>query len=63
MKWINKKILLCILFKETFNILCKVKKFGLNVGTDCFNYTPSTIEEILFYKQAIEKYYDQDVFI
>lgn len=56
--------------KETlFNLfghihnLCKVKKFGLNVGTDCFNYTPSTIEEVLFYKQAIEKYYDQDVFI
>ena len=43
--------------------LCKVKKFGLNVGTDCFNYLPVSIEEVLFFKQAIEKYYDQDVFV
>ena len=39
-----------------------VKRYGLNVGTDCHNFTPISYEDVLFYKNGIEKYYDNEVF-
>ncbi len=40
-----------------------VKKFGLNVGVDCHNFTPLPLEDVLFYKDAIENHYDENVFM
>lgn len=42
--------------------LQKVKKFGLNVGVDCHNFTPVSFQDVMFFKEAIEKHYDDDVF-
>lgn len=39
-----------------------VKKRGLNVGVDCHNFTPIDLDTVLFYHNAINKYYDEDVF-
>lgn len=40
-----------------------IKKNGLNVGVDCHNYYPIDEETVLFYKNAIEKHYDKNVFM
>ena len=40
----------------------KVKRNGYNVGTDANNYAPVNIETIKFYKNAIENFYDDNVF-
>lgn len=42
----------------------KVKSWGgLDVGVDGNNFTPVSLEEVLFYKNAIDKgYYDEEVF-
>lgn len=42
--------------------LCMVKRFGLNVGTDCHGFSPIGEEDILFYKNGIENFYDDEVF-
>jgi len=34
----------------------------LNVGVDCFNYNPISIEEVIFIKNAMNKYYDENIF-
>ena len=40
----------------------KIKKFGIDVGVDCNNFAPISIDEVRFYTNAIEKgYYDEDV--
>ncbi len=39
-----------------------VKWNGLNVGVDCHDFTPVNFETVLFYKNAIEKHYDDEVF-
>lgn len=39
-----------------------VKRNGLNVGVDAHNYTPINEETVLFYKNAIENHYDENVF-
>lgn len=39
-----------------------VKKFGLNVGTDCHNFYPIDLDTVLFYHNAIQNYYDNEVF-
>lgn len=39
-----------------------VKEFGLDVGVDAHNYKSISID-VYFYKTAIEKHYDRDVFI
>ena len=39
-----------------------VKKNGLNVGTDNYNFKPIDLKTIMFYKEAIEKHYDENVF-
>ena len=42
----------------------KIKKFGMDVGTDSNNYMPISIDDVLFYKNAIEKgFYDNEVFV
>lgn len=39
-----------------------VKRFGLNVGIDCHLFAPLSYKGVLFYKNAIENHYDDDVF-
>lgn len=39
-----------------------VKRYGLNVSSDCHNFTPIGMEDILFYHDAILHYYDNEVF-
>ena len=41
----------------------KCKTWGMDVSVDGNNYKPYSKEDIRFYKEAIEKYYDDDVFI
>lgn len=42
----------------------KIKPWGgLDVGVDCNNFSPVSLEEVLFYKEAVEKgYYDDEVY-
>ena len=40
-----------------------VKRNGLNVGVDCHNFYPIDLETVNFYRTAIEKHYDQNVFL
>jgi calcineurin-like phosphoesterase family protein len=39
-----------------------VRKYGLNVGTDCHNFRPISINDVMFYRNAILNYYDENVF-
>lgn len=39
-----------------------VKAKALNVGVDCHNFTPISLETVMFYKKAILEYYDENVF-
>ncbi len=41
---------------------CLVKRFGLNVGIDNFNFKPATVDDVVFYKNAIQNHYDNNVF-
>lgn len=41
----------------------KFKRNGLNVGVDCHNYMPIDMATILFYREAILKFYDNNVFM
>lgn len=41
----------------------KIKKFGIDVGTDAHNFTPIGLGDVRFYLEAIRKgYYDEEVF-
>jgi hypothetical protein len=40
-----------------------VKRNGLNVGVDCHNFYPVSVETIVFYTVAIKKHYDENVFM
>ena len=40
-----------------------VRRNGLNVGMDCHNFAPLPIEEVLYYKDQIEHYCDENTFI
>ena len=42
--------------------LCMIKKYGINVGADCHDFTPISFDTILFYHNAILNYYDANVF-
>lgn len=53
---------LFFLFGHIHN-LQMVKRNGLNVGVDCHNFTPISLDTVTFYKQAIELHYDENVFI
>jgi calcineurin-like phosphoesterase family protein len=54
--------------KNMFNVfghihrLQAVKRYGLNVGIDSHNYYPVSLNDVIFYKKAIEKFYDDNVF-
>lgn len=39
-----------------------IKKNGLNVGSDCHNFTPIDTKAVLFYREAVAKHYDYNVF-
>lgn len=40
-----------------------IKKFGLDVGVDCHNFTPLSTEDVGFFLNALSKgYYDEEVF-
>jgi len=39
-----------------------VKPNGLNVGVDCHDFKPISVEDVLFYQNAILNYYDGNVF-
>ena len=39
-----------------------VKKYGLNVGIDCHHFRLLSVDDIYFYKNAIENHYDKNVF-
>jgi len=41
----------------------KIKRNGLNVGTDCHNFTPVDTDYILFQFNGIINHYDENVFI
>jgi len=40
-----------------------VKRNGLNVGTDCHDFCPIMLDTVLWYKNAIENHYDDNVFM
>ncbi len=40
-----------------------VKRYGLNVGVDCHDYTPIDEKTVLFFKNAILQHYDEYVFV
>jgi calcineurin-like phosphoesterase family protein len=40
-----------------------VKRNALNVGVDCHHFTPLSLEDVLFYRNAILKAYDENVFL
>lgn len=42
--------------------LCKIKRFGLNVGTDNYNFSPASLEDVIFFKNAIQNVYKNNVF-
>ncbi len=48
------------LYGHVHKIFCKRR--ALNVGTQCHNYTPISIQELLFWKNAILNHYDEYVF-
>lgn len=40
----------------------RIKKFGIDVGVDCNNYTPISLDDVNFFMNAIRKgYYDDEV--
>ncbi|QQO90383.1 putative metallophosphoesterase [Erwinia phage pEa_SNUABM_5] len=39
-----------------------VKHNGLNVGVDCHDYAPVSMETVEFYRDAIQNHYDDEVF-
>lgn len=55
--------------KNEFNIfghihkLQMVKRLGLNVGVDCHNFKPIDLDTVLFYRNAIRNFYDEEVFM
>lgn len=38
------------------------KRCGLNVGSDCHNFTPVSFDDMLFWHNAIVNYYNDEVF-
>lgn len=54
--------------KDEFNLFAHIhgrqlcKRYGLDVGTDGHHFRPISIKDVLFYKEAIEKHYDNNVF-
>lgn len=42
--------------------LCMIKAYGINVGMDCHNFKPLSLEDVIFYHNALLNYYDDNVF-
>jgi calcineurin-like phosphoesterase family protein len=42
--------------------LCMIKPYGINVGCDCHNFTPISLETVKYYHGGIMNYFDDDVF-
>ena len=42
--------------------LCMVKRYGLCVSADAHNFTPLSLDDIIYYHDAILNYYDENVF-
>jgi calcineurin-like phosphoesterase family protein len=40
----------------------KYKRKGLNVGVDCHHFRPLSVDDMLFFKEAVEEHYDENVF-
>ena len=40
----------------------KFKRHGFNVGVDCNHFRPLSVDDILFFKEAVEVHYDENVF-
>jgi calcineurin-like phosphoesterase family protein len=40
-----------------------VKRNALNVGVDCHNFTPVTFEEVMQWKNGIQNFHDNEVFM
>lgn len=41
----------------------QIKRIGCDVGVDCNNYTPISLEDVNFFRTALDKYYDEEVFL
>lgn len=42
----------------------RIKPFGMDVGVDCSNFTPVSTNEVVFYRDAVEKgFYDENVWV
>lgn len=42
----------------------RIKSFGMDVGVDCSNYTPVSLDEVSFYRNAVERgFYDENVWV
>lgn len=39
----------------------RIKKFGVDVGVDCNNFYPMSLQDLKFYFNAINKHYDEEV--
>jgi len=54
--------------KDKFNLFGHIhgrqiiKRYGLDVGIDAHHFYPIDLDTVLFYKTAIEKFYDNNVF-
>lgn len=42
--------------------LCMIKKYGICVSADAHNFTPISLNDILYYHNCILNYYDDNVF-
>jgi len=40
----------------------KFKRNGLNVGVDCHHFRPLSVEDVLFFKDAVEQHYNENFF-
>lgn len=40
----------------------KFKRNGLNVGVDCHHFYPVSLDDVFFFRDAIQKHYDEEVF-
>lgn len=51
----------CVLFGHTHN-RGNVKRNGINIGTDCWGFTPISIDEVLWLDNARKNFWDENVF-
>ena len=42
--------------------LCMIKPYGINVSSDCHNFTPIDLDTVKYYHNGIMNYFDDDVF-